>query len=324
MSAEVELHAAMISTAIRLFVVFGVLYAVVDATGRHRNQNRRGPRYTEPKYNNQAQPYRVYTDPATGHGYMVFTSNSSSFGFEEARKQLAWKKWRGLSGHLATIGTVQEAAFLQRTFAGHSNLWIGASDAEEEGVWRWIDGPEEGQVICTATPANNGHRVAAVAGAYCNWATNEPNNYLDRDEDYCLWNYRGEGGWNDDRAADTDANGVLIEFSPPLIETQKTDATETNDPADSASGTVAEKVEDSSDSPVDDAASTSEQPWESSSVEETESGNEETTSTAIDGEWEADSATDGNLSSAPESPEARSLEESKLDEDQPAAEPEID
>ena len=66
----------------------------------------------------------------------------------------------GAFGYLATIVDAAEAAFVSSLLSAASlpNALIGISDRETEGVYKFIGGPEEGNVA-----------------TYLPWATNEPN-----------------------------------------------------------------------------------------------------------------------------------------------------
>jgi hypothetical protein len=52
----------------------------------------------------------------------------------------------GFQGHLVTITSAEENAFVF-SLSPNNNFWIAGSDAQQEGVWRWVAGPELGQII---------------------------------------------------------------------------------------------------------------------------------------------------------------------------------
>jgi hypothetical protein len=60
--------------------------------------------------------------------------------------------------HLLTISTTQERNFVHQNL-GVIETWIAASDYGNEGLWRWVDGPEAGYVISSRY-----------------WQSGEPNN----------------------------------------------------------------------------------------------------------------------------------------------------
>ncbi|KAK7891327.1 hypothetical protein WMY93_023290 [Mugilogobius chulae] len=77
-------------------------------------------------------------DNYTASGWMYFKGSmyhrtSTQQSWQESRK---YCQQRGAD--LIIINNVQEQQFATETFGGHK--WIGLSDLEEEGVWRWVDG----------------------------------------------------------------------------------------------------------------------------------------------------------------------------------------
>lgn len=74
-------------------------------------------------------------------------------GFEAARGAAWGSSHLGQGGYLATITSAAEQAFVQSSFGfllGFGNTgtaWLGASDAVVEGEWRWLEGPENGQLM---------------------------------------------------------------------------------------------------------------------------------------------------------------------------------
>ncbi len=90
-----------------------------------------------------------------GHWYRYINSGSifQGFTFEAARTAAEASSYNGLQGYLATVTSADEQTFLNSAFsylfasAGVSTAWLGASDAAVEGEWRWLAGPEAGQLM---------------------------------------------------------------------------------------------------------------------------------------------------------------------------------
>lgn len=115
--------------------------------------------------------------PSTGH-YYLFQPNIG-VTWTNARDLAAASSYYGLQGYLATILSADEAKLIGEQASGTG--WIGGSDAETEGVWKWVTGPEAGNVM-----------------TYTFWNTGEPNNQ--GDEDYAHITQPGvgiRGSWND-------------------------------------------------------------------------------------------------------------------------------
>ena len=74
-------------------------------------------------------------------------------------------------GHLATITSAEENDLI-REISGGGSVWIGGSDAEQEGQWQWVTGE---------------------TFSFTNWAGGEPNN---SGGEHYLQFYSG-GEWND-------------------------------------------------------------------------------------------------------------------------------
>jgi hypothetical protein len=56
--------------------------------------------------------------------------------------------------------------------------WMGGSDAENEGVWKWVTGPEAG------TTFGEDSLVVQLLSQIISWNANEPNQYNGAQEDY--------------------------------------------------------------------------------------------------------------------------------------------
>lgn len=111
----------------------------------------------------------------------------------------------GSIGYLATITSSAEQSFLNSVWPGVGSVvgqfndlsyfLIGASDATTEGDFRWLGGPEDGDVL-----------------SYTNWAAGEPNN--ENNEDYVVawWDDSPTGEWNDYLAGE-DIRGYVVEYA---------------------------------------------------------------------------------------------------------------
>jgi hypothetical protein len=109
----------------------------------------------------------------------------------------------GQTGYLATITSAAEQDFVFGSVTS-SLAWIGGSDRETDGVWKWISGPEAGSIF---------FGPGAPAGAYSNWGGGEPNNCCGG-EDYLQFAFSGGGLWNDHGGPGNagQQNGYLIEY----------------------------------------------------------------------------------------------------------------
>lgn len=115
--------------------------------------------------------------PSTGHYYLFVPSIGITW--TSAKTAAEASNYYGLKGYLATILSADEAKLVGEQASGTG--WIGGSDAETEGIWKWVTGPEAG------TNMN-----------YTFWNTGEPNQA--GDEDYAHITQPGigiRGSWND-------------------------------------------------------------------------------------------------------------------------------
>lgn len=90
------------------------------------------------------------------YDYVPASSIFAPIDFASARSAALTSSHLGQPGYLATITSAQEQAFVQSAFpflvgfGATGNAWLGASDAAVEGEWRWLDGPEAGQLLSYA------------------------------------------------------------------------------------------------------------------------------------------------------------------------------
>lgn len=106
------------------------------------------------------------------------------------------------SHYMATITSLEEQQEIDRQLgnatAGQA-LWLGGSDANTEGEWRWVEGPEgleEGGLGRQFWQGNGiGRDGYAVNGAFENW--NDPNEPNDAGNEDALQILSTDGKWND-------------------------------------------------------------------------------------------------------------------------------
>jgi hypothetical protein len=134
----------------------------------------------------------------TGNAYELVIAEAISW--DDANAASNGSTYLGISGHLATIFSASENGFVLSLLSNIGEaVWLGGSDAAEEGVWRWVTGERFWQGDATGTPGPD--------IMYANWDRTwgaEPNNCCS-DEDFLTMFGPGSepfllnaaGSWND-------------------------------------------------------------------------------------------------------------------------------
>ena len=159
------------------------------------------------------------SDGGNGHYYDFVPTPDLSW--PEARDAASNTMFLGSTGHLVTVTSASEDAFLRQNFAEFIGdlagpliglplipgpyAWIGLTDERVEGTFEWITGEPF---------------------VYSNWAITEPTN--DGNEDYAHYWRRWASAWSwNDAIASPDLPGYgpyLVEFDGPFTEVPEPDS----------------------------------------------------------------------------------------------------
>ena len=170
--------------------------------------------------------------PSNGHYYEYISQLNVTWQQAAADAQL--KTYNGLKGYLITITSADEQQLAATQASGTG--WIGATDVDEEGVWRWVTGPEglvkdpvTGILGTVFFKGYGGEGYGFPTGSFHYWNTkhDEPNGAGDG-EDYAhivspdlpnsvpgSWNDMGPAGNN---SGPYQAKGYIIEYGDKIID----------------------------------------------------------------------------------------------------------
>ena len=95
--------------------------------------------------------------PRNKHFYRYISSPGIKWTVAKVEAESPNNYYYGLKGYLATLTDEDEAQLAGKQADGTG--WIGGTDQETEGIWKWATGPEAGSIM-----------------SYTNWNSGEPNN----------------------------------------------------------------------------------------------------------------------------------------------------
>jgi len=130
----------------------------------------------------------------------------------------------GEKGRLLTFNcSVQEIKIKTWLNANHLySAWLGATDTEKEGQWRWTEGPLKNKLLHSLSSESSKNTKQ-----YSNWAEGEPNN-ADQLGENCAVLLPMSAGWNDVNCQVTTAS-IVVEFGSSNVECPEGDQPDPND-----------------------------------------------------------------------------------------------
>jgi len=132
---------------------------------------------------------------------LVREENREQLSWDEARVAAENRTFQGQPGYLATITSeVENQRIGELGIPADSGAWIGASDAEVEGTWKWVTGPEAGNVFW-----QDGNPIG-----FTNWGASEPNG--GGKENYAEF-VQLDNSWNDLANDSQKPVGYIVEYN---------------------------------------------------------------------------------------------------------------
>ncbi|HBG7379663.1 TPA: DUF5011 domain-containing protein [Clostridioides difficile] len=132
----------------------------------------------------------VVYNPQNGNYYQFI--EAKRINWKNAKLEAEKMEYKGLKGHLATIKSKHELDLFNSLTT--KTVWLGATDEEKEGQWKWVTG----ELV-----------------KFTNWCSGEPNNFGGT-EHYMVSIKNSKGLWNDTNNSPdpywTDIEGFVVEF----------------------------------------------------------------------------------------------------------------
>ena len=146
----------------------------------------------------QASAAPIVWDTGSGGNGNAYEYIAGTITWDTAKTAAEAMSFNGASGHLVTLHSAAETAFINPLYSSDPNTtvfgpWIGLNDIATEGTYEWVTGE---------------------AYTYSKWSAGEPNNAGDEDAVH-LWGLtsgRPLGSWNDWGVSVNNAAGYIVEF----------------------------------------------------------------------------------------------------------------
>lgn len=146
----------------------------------------------------QVEAAPILWDSGTGANGNAYEYIAGTTTWTAANAAAGAMTFNGATGHLVTLHSSEETAFINPLYSGDPNTtvfgpWIGLNDIVSEGTYVWVTGE---------------------AYTYSNFSAGEPNNSGNEDGVH-LWGAtsgRPLGSWNDWQVAANNGGGFIVEF----------------------------------------------------------------------------------------------------------------
>ena len=167
-----------------------------------------------------------------------YESLSGSWTWPQARDMAATRTWRGVNGYLATITSPEENRCVHQLLIKQEQMnsglngwyparWLGGSDAESEGTWKWVTEPNSSTTFRIPTGLNPGYNAfQKLSHSGC-----KPNCATPTDWDYVRMvfpygTHVQHNQWDDTHQIDP--IGAMVEYTTGAGETARTYTTTTD------------------------------------------------------------------------------------------------
>lgn len=151
-------------------------------------------------------PVTGYAEPAlfNGHFYEIVADHGVTWVVANGAANAA--EFRGVRGHLATLTSAEEDAFVEglrsAVMPPIGEVWIGGFQPDGELCagcgWTWVNGEGSIPGVSSVSP-------------YANWQAGEPNDAFDPGEQHLAKGLGGDPGWNDEGRV-ANIGGYVIEY----------------------------------------------------------------------------------------------------------------